>query len=178
MEVFSNAPSAFPPRRPVIGGQEYCLRRADRDDIYQILLLEKEVYQGQLPWSQKIFAKELRRRDSLYLLLYFGNYLVGMVGCRFRFYQAHITYLAVVPQLQGRGLGTYLLTVILNEVKKQDLNKVTLEVRVENKKAQALYRHLGFRDNFIRRNYYTNVDRPDSDGLNMICDLRKKNYLE
>ncbi|MGN1407419.1 MAG: ribosomal-protein-alanine N-acetyltransferase, partial [Lactobacillus sp.] len=68
--------------------------------------------------------------------------------------------------------------VILNEVKKQDLNKVTLEVRVENKKAQALYRHLGFRDNFIRRNYYTNVDRPDSDGLNMICDLRKKNKCQ
>jgi ribosomal-protein-alanine N-acetyltransferase len=59
--------------------------------------------------------------------------------------------------------------------KSADLKAVTLEVRVENKKAQELYRQIGFEDNFVRKNYYDNDNRPDSDGLNMICHLRKKN---
>lgn len=76
---------------------------------------------------------------------------------------------------RGRGIGSYLVQTVLDLAKSADLKAVTLEVRVENRKAQELYRRLGFEDNFVRKNYYNNDDRPDSDGLNMICHLRKKN---
>lgn len=101
--------------------------------------------------------------------------MVGAIGCRFSLSKAHITFLAVVPKEQGQGIGSYLVQTVLDLAKSADLKAVTLEVRVENKKAQELYQQLGFEDNFVRKNYYDNDDRPDSDGLNMICHLRKKN---
>ena len=157
----------FAPRAISISGHEYCLKKAEAGELARLLLLEKEVYAGRLPWDGEVFAEELHRRDSLYLL--------GAIGCRFSLSKAHITFLAVMPKEQGQGIGSYLVQTVLDLAKSADLKAVTLEVRVENKKAQELYRQLGFEDNFVRKNYYDNDDRPDSDGLNMICHLRKKN---
>ncbi|GHV98202.1 ribosomal-protein-alanine acetyltransferase [Lactobacillus nasalidis] len=165
----------FAPRAVSVNGQEYSLRKATADELAQLLLLEKEVYAGALPWNEQVFYEELLRRDSIYLLLRQGDYLVGAVGCRFGLHTGHVTFLAVVPDRQNQGLGTYLLKTVLDQAKAGDLRSVTLEVRAENVRAQALYRRLGFRDNFVRKNYYSNYGRRNSDGLNMICDLRKKN---
>ena len=165
----------FAPRAISISGHEYCLKKAEAGELARLLLLEKEVYSGRRPWDGEVFAEELRRRDSLYLLLLEGDFLVGAIGCRFSLSKAHITFLAVMPKEQGQGIGSYLVQTVLDLAKSADVKTATLEVRVENKKAQELYRQLGFEDNFVRKNYYDNDDRPDSDGLNMICHLRKKN---
>ena len=165
----------FAPRAICISGHEYCLKKAEAGALARLLLLEKEVYAGRLPWDEEVFAEELRRRDSLYLLLLERDFLAGAIGCRFSLSKAHITFLAVVPKEQGQGIGSHLVQTVLDLAKSADLKTVTLEVRVENRKAQELYRRLGFEDNFVRKNYYNNDDCPDSDGLNMICHLRKKN---
>ena len=45
---------------------------------------------------------------------------------------------------------------------------MTLEVRSDNYNAQSLYRKLGFKDNFIRKNYYTTEQ---ADAISMIKEL-------
>ena len=46
--------------------------------------------------------------------------------------------------------------------------QMTLEVRSDNYNAQSLYRKLGFKDNFIRKNYYT-IEQADA--ISMIKEL-------
>lgn len=46
--------------------------------------------------------------------------------------------------------------------------QMTLEVRSDNYSAQSLYRKLGFKDNFIRKNYYTTEQ---ADAISMIKEL-------
>ena len=46
---------------------------------------------------------------------------------------------------------------------------VTLEVRTDNEIAQRLYRTLGFKGNFIRKNYYQDTN---TDALNMVLWLK------
>ena len=51
---------------------------------------------------------------------------------------------AVRPESRGRGVGRALLATIEKEAKKLGCCKVTLEVRSDNTRAQALYRSEGF----------------------------------
>ena len=52
---------------------------------------------------------------------------------------------------------------------------VTLEVRTDNEIAQRLYRTLGFKGNFIRKNYYQDTN---TDALNMVLWLKPHKIKE
>lgn len=52
--------------------------------------------------------------------------------------------------------------------------RLTLEVAVDNQRAIAVYRHLGFEDNFKREGYYTHPDGSTMDALEMIMYLGRK----
>ncbi len=74
--------------------------------------------------------------------------------------EAHITLLMVHPEYQGRGLGTWLLGSLLEEAVARGLERATLEVRVSNERAIALYQKFGFLVAGRRKKYYpdTNED--------------------
>jgi ribosomal-protein-alanine N-acetyltransferase len=50
------------------------------------------------------------------------------------------------PALRGRGFGTEVLRLLLQEAGKLGLHRVVAHVSQENLRAQALYRRLGFVD--------------------------------
>jgi ribosomal protein S18 acetylase RimI-like enzyme len=59
--------------------------------------------------------------------------------------EAHITLLAIYPDYQRQGLGKLLLYKLLEKAVQRQLERATLEVRVSNQSAIALYEHFGFR---------------------------------
>ena len=69
--------------------------------------------------------------------------------------EAHITTIAVRPRYRGRGLGELML-IAMTEIA-MDINArwLTLEVRVSNEVAQALYRKYGFKPAGVRQRYYS-----------------------
>ncbi|MEB3278268.1 MAG: ribosomal protein S18-alanine N-acetyltransferase [Lyngbya sp.] len=80
--------------------------------------------------------------------------LVG-VGCLWAILEeAHITLLLIHPDYQGRGLGQALLYALLKSAWHRQLERATLEVRVSNHSAKALYRKFGFQEAGRRRHYY------------------------
>ena len=81
--------------------------------------------------------------------------LAGYAGLWLMIDEAHITTIAVRPQFRRRGLGELLL-VALTEIA-MDINArwLTLEVRVSNEGAQALYRKYGFKPAGVRHRYYS-----------------------
>ncbi|PSN14150.1 ribosomal-protein-alanine N-acetyltransferase RimI [filamentous cyanobacterium CCT1] len=77
--------------------------------------------------------------------------------------EAHITVLAIDPRYQRRGLGQWLLLNLLfdacdyRRVAPDDhivLTRATLEVRLSNSRALALYESFGFETLGRRRRYY------------------------
>jgi ribosomal-protein-alanine N-acetyltransferase len=69
--------------------------------------------------------------------------------------EAHITTIGVLPEYRGNGLGELLMVTLCTEAMRHGAEWVTLEVRVSNESAQALYRKYGFTQQGIRRRYYS-----------------------
>lgn len=81
--------------------------------------------------------------------------LLGYAGCWLVEEEAHLMTIAVAPEWQGLRLGEWLLLQVLDLAERRGAKVCTLEVRVSNQRAQALYRRLGFRVEGRRRRYYT-----------------------
>ncbi|HWE60424.1 MAG TPA: ribosomal protein S18-alanine N-acetyltransferase [Chloroflexota bacterium] len=81
--------------------------------------------------------------------------LAGYAGLWLMVDEAHITTIAVRPRFRGRGLGELLLVALAEIAYDINARWLTLEVRVSNHVAQALYRKYGFKPAGIRQRYYS-----------------------
>ncbi len=81
--------------------------------------------------------------------------IIGFVGMWLAFDEAHITTICVDLDYRGHGLGELMLLCMVDEAIARGANWLTLEVRVSNHSAQALYRKYGFSVQGTRRRYYS-----------------------
>ncbi len=81
--------------------------------------------------------------------------IVGFAGMWLAFDEAHVTTIGVDPVCRGQGLGELLLLCMFDEALDRGANWLTLEVRVTNAAAQALYRKYGFTTHGTRKRYYS-----------------------
>jgi ribosomal-protein-alanine N-acetyltransferase len=126
------------------------LRLADLEDVDAI---EQRSYQT--PWSRSMFASELAKSTSICLGAVEGSRLVGYV-INSRYVDAwHVMNVAVDPDYQRRGIATQLLERLFELTADDERRGYTLEVRVSNLDAIALYEKLGFEARGARRGYYT-----------------------
>ncbi len=101
--------------------------------------------------------------------------IIGFAGMWNLYDEAHITTIGVLPHLRGRGLGELLFLAMLDEAIRRRVNWVTLEVRVSNSGAQALYRKYGFSVQGRRPRYYSDNNE---DALIMWSEsLKDPDYL-
>ncbi len=104
------------------------------------------------PWSESALREELANPHARFLVALDGDTVVGYLGCHHVMYEAFIANVAVSPDHRRRSIGRALV-----EAAKQDaaaLDRLTLEVRVSNAAAIALYRSLGFVEDGIRPRFY------------------------
>ena len=83
------------------------------------------------------------------------EYIVGIAGFWIMVNEAHITTLATRNSYRRHGIGELLLIQIIEMAEQLKANLVTLEARVSNTQAQALYEKHGFEKVGIRKAYYT-----------------------
>ena len=108
------------------------------------------------PWSTTLFLSEMAQRDSRrYSVAPLGPMLVGYCGLMLVGDEGHVTTVTVDPAWQGRRVGTSLLLDLARKSISLGVRHLTLEVRVGNVPAQALYRRFGFAPAGIRANYYS-----------------------
>ncbi|MDI3329718.1 MAG: GNAT family N-acetyltransferase [Micrococcus sp.] len=67
---------------------------------------------------------------------------------------ADVQTIAVVPEAEGRGLGTAMLQWMVAEAARRGARDVLLEVRADNPRAQQLYLRHGFEHIHTRAGYY------------------------
>jgi ribosomal-protein-alanine N-acetyltransferase len=124
-----------------------------RRHLRSVMRIEQQVYPR--PWSLAIFMGELNMRSSRhYVAARAGGKLIGYAGVMFGYEEAHVTNIAVDPGWQRHRVGTRLLVNLFHAALERGSLDVTLEVRVSNVGAQAMYRRFGFETEGVRRNYY------------------------
>ncbi len=126
-------------------------------DIDRVLEIERLCFP--VPWSKESFKLEVERnRFAKYLAVKYGGEVIGYGGMWLIIDEAHITNIAIHPDYRRRGLGRALLLSLMEEAIKKGIKSMTLEVRVSNLGAQALYRELDFEDGGIRKGYYADTN--------------------
>jgi [ribosomal protein S18]-alanine N-acetyltransferase len=133
------------------------LRRLALGDLTAIEEIERRSYRT--PWSRSMFAGELAKPSSICLGAFEidgeDGTLAGFLIVS-RYVDAwHVMNIAVDPDHRTRGVATMLLERLF-ELTADDVRRgYTLEVRVSNAIAIALYERLGFEARGVRRGYYT-----------------------
>lgn len=102
--------------------------------------------------------------------------IVGFAGLWLMVDEAHITTIATHPDYRRRGLGELLLTSLIDIAYDIGARQVTLEVRVTNGIAQNLYRKYGFREEGVRRRYYS--DNQEDALIMWTEDIMSNHYRE
>lgn len=95
------------------------------------------------------------------------EHVVGAVGFWLMLDEAHITTIGVRARYQRQGIGELLLIKSIELAQELGARVATLEVRVSNTGAQALYEKYGFKRVGLRRRYYSDNNE---DALIMTTD--------
>jgi ribosomal-protein-alanine N-acetyltransferase len=134
----------------------FALRPLRYDDLAAVLDLEWTLFPDDA-WSPGMFAEELALQGNgrHYVAAEEGSTLVGYAGMMLPGgRQAEVLTLAVDERHWGHGIGSALLTDLLDEATGRACQEMFLEVRADNPRAQDLYRRYGFEHVGIRRGYY------------------------
>ena len=111
------------------------------------------------PWSLSLFMSELALRGTrAYHIARTEGTVVGYSGLMLGTDDAHVTTIAVDEAWQRRGVGRLLLLNMARIALDRQARNLTLEVRMSNHGAQALYREFGFVPAGIRKNYYSETN--------------------
>ena len=164
------------------------IRKMTEEDIEQVVEIEKECFS--LPWSEKSFEDSLKREDTIFLVCEQEVYqtceeyaddiqnqalsctldkkILGYIGMYCSFEEGEITNVAVLPFARKKGVGNRLINSLKEIAKKQNLERIVLEVRVSNQPAISLYEKNAFVSVGIRKNFY---EKPIEDAKIMICEM-------
>jgi ribosomal-protein-alanine N-acetyltransferase len=133
------------------------IRRLSIHDLDAIEQIENATYPT--PWSRSMFAGELAKPSSLCLGAVDtdapGPPLVAYLIVS-RYVDAwHVMNVAVHPAYRRRGIASRLLDELFDRTAGDPRRGYTLEVRISNRTAIALYERFGFEASGVRRGYYT-----------------------
>lgn len=132
------------------------LREMQLSDVLEVATIEKEIFEDDA-WSEQMLKEELADNPfGHYYVLVEKEKIVGYCGYMVMYENAEILTIGVLSNYRRSGFGTMMMDLMLNEAKAADTLGMSLEVRVSNQAALALYHRYGFKIVATRKNYYQN----------------------
>ncbi|WP_130859524.1 ribosomal protein S18-alanine N-acetyltransferase [Gracilibacillus phocaeensis] len=108
------------------------------------------------PWPDYVYQEELtNNQHAKYFVMTNDQEVIGFCGVWMVLDEAQITNIAIDPDYQGNGYGTVLFQYVINYAIAHGIIRLSLEVRVSNTRAQAVYKKFGLKPGGIRKNYYS-----------------------
>lgn len=136
--------------RPVAYGE------LTRSDAARCAELEALLFDGDDPWPEAAFVREVVATHIRYVAARIDDTLVGYAGVarlgRTPPFEFEIHTIGVDPAYQRHGIGRGMMNRLLDFAGPDSV--VYLEVRTDNEPAISLYRSLGFVSVGVRKRYY------------------------
>lgn len=150
------------------------LRDMTEADIPAVELLERRLFPVDA-WPLQMFFDELAQPETRrYVVAEVAGEIVAYAGLMCIEPIADVQTIAVVPEFEGKGIGSAVLTELIEEARRRHAADVLLEVRADNPRAQQLYLRFGFEQIHVRPRYY----RDGTDALIMRLELNKSQSNE
>jgi ribosomal-protein-alanine N-acetyltransferase len=152
--VSGSATGAEPGSESAAATGGWTMRAMTAADIPAVHALEVRLFPSDA-WPERMFREELAQaRTRAYWVVEDDGGIVAYCGLMCVLPLADVQTIAVVPEREGRGIGTALLNRLVAEAGARGAEDVLLEVRADNPRAQALYVRFGFEQIHVRRGYY------------------------
>lgn len=131
------------------------LRAMEVADIPQVVRVENDSFSA--GWPKTAYERELTLNETAHYLVLEREreQLAGFAGMWCLLDEAHVVTVAVSPDDRGRGYGKLLVHALLDRALSLGMQVATLECRVSNDVARALYRDYGFYEVGLRKAYYS-----------------------
>lgn len=130
--------------------------------IEEIAELEKECFSS--PWSEDGLKSELNNNFARFFVALSDGNVAGYIGSHNVLGEVYITNVAVFGKFRRNGVGKALVEFLVDKMKSENSEFVTLEVRKSNLNAVSLYEKCGFQKVGERKDFY---EKPREDAVLM-----------
>lgn len=123
------------------------------------------------PWTRAGLAAELQNPGAVFAVAELGDEVAGYAGMNCVLDECYVDNVAVFPQHRRKGIARTLMECLTAAARTRDASFISLEARVSNTGAVALYEGLGFREAGRRPGFYSN---PREDALILTKYLKQQ----
>ncbi|MCL2361753.1 MAG: ribosomal protein S18-alanine N-acetyltransferase [Defluviitaleaceae bacterium] len=121
--------------------------------LYEVHAIESHSFSD--PWPMEEILWEIENPDSICLAALENEKVAGYVTMRHLVDEGHISNIAVHEDYRKKGVGSALIEGLIAAAKSYNMVGITLEVRIGNRAAMALYHKYGFIVEGYRRGFYS-----------------------
>lgn len=133
----------------------HIIKRFEPKDIFSIIKLASETLPEQ--YSPSLFNYFFETYPEGFIIAKKNHKIIGfIVGVKLISDDAKILMLAVSENIRRQNVGSDLFNSFLNEISKQKIKSVELEVRTDNVNAVNFYKKQGFEIIETLQNFYQN----------------------
>ena len=124
-----------------------------REHVDGVLAVEEACFS--IPWTREDFVREVEENKmAIYCVAVCQERVIGFAGMWHIINEGHITNIAVLEEFRRHKVGERLLLSLFQIALEKEMIGITLEVRMGNAPAQAMYAKHGFKAEGIRKKYY------------------------
>ena len=129
--------------------------------LEEVIEISREQF-GVHGWQADLFKEELGKENHFAFVALCGAEVVSFVfvmktyGERGEDY--NILNIATKKSFENKGIATKLLTFLEEYAQNEGVFQLWLEVRQHNENAITFYKNMGFKLDYVRKNYYANGD--------------------
>ena len=130
------------------------IRIAKEQEIEEIARLEQEIFPD--PWSMTALRDTWNQKQAQILGAWLDGQMAGYVIVYFAADESEIARIAVDEKFRRQGVAGALLDEMERVLAGKGIVRLMLDVRKSNAAALRFYLSRGFKEDGVRKNFYTN----------------------
>jgi ribosomal-protein-alanine N-acetyltransferase len=131
---------------------EVHIRWMIRRDMPEVMRTERASFD--FAWTEDDFLRCLRQRNCIGMVAEQGDSIHGFMIYELHQTRLHVLNFAVHPSVRRTGIGSLMVSKLVDKLRTHRRYKITLAVRERNLPAQMFFRKHGFKATRLLRNYY------------------------
>lgn len=127
-------------------------RKAKINDVENINIIHKELF----PNEKANASNQINNPNyRVFVATDTSDQVLGYITYQVIDDEAEVYFFGIKEELQGQKIGQEILDFSIKELKKEKVNRISLEVRGSNLAARRIYEKSGFINVGVRIRYYT-----------------------